>query len=63
MSPQCELEVKVLLGGLTLHCCCTSFGLNAAESESFWSSSTGGSPGGKHRPCLAASPVVAFETH
>lgn len=57
MSPQCEPEVKVLLGGLTLHCCGTSLGLNAAESESFPSPSTGASPGGKHRPRPAASPA------
>lgn len=63
MSPQCEPEVKVLLGGLTLRCCCSSSGLNAAESESFPSPSTGGSPGGKHGSGPAASPAVGFETH
>lgn len=63
MSPQCEPEVKVLLGGLTLHCCCSSFGLNAAGSECFLSPSTGGSPGGKYRPCLTALPAVASERH
>lgn len=63
MSPQCEPRVKVLLGGLTLHCCCGSFGLNAAESESFLSPRTGGSVGGKRRSCLAASLSVAYETH
>lgn len=62
MSPQCEPEVKVLLEGSTLHCCCASFGLNAAESGCFLSPRTGGSPAGKRRLRPAASPQLSGDT-